>query len=239
VEPQNVAGVILETYQGGSASFAPAAYMTSLREWCTGHKALLVCDEVQAGFGRTGTMWGFEHYGIVPDLACFGKGISSSLPISAVAGQPDVMDLFPAGSMTSTHTGNPVCCAAALASIDLVVKEKLAENARKVGDVLLRRLREVQAKFPAIGLVDGKGLVAGVACVKPGTKEPDADLAWDIVQRSIEKGVLMFSPVGYGGGTVKIAPPLVITEDAVLESCAALEEAFQEALAPQPAVAQA
>ena len=239
VEPQNVAGVILETYQGGRASFAPPAYMKSLREWCSGHKALLVCDEVQAGFGRTGTMWGFEHYGIVPDLTCFGKGISSSLPISAVAGRPDVMDLFPAGSMTSTHTGNPVCCAAALASIDLVVKENLVENARKMGDVLLKRLREIQARFPAVGFVDGKGLVAGVACVKPGSKEPDVDLAWDIVQRSIEKGVLMFSPVGYGGGTVKIAPPLVITEEAVLESCAALEEAIQEALAPQPAVAQA
>jgi 4-aminobutyrate aminotransferase-like enzyme len=239
VEPQNVAGVILETYQGGSASFAPPAYMKSLREWCTGHKALLVCDEVQAGFGRTGTMWGFEHYGIVPDLTCFGKGISSSLPISAVAGRRDVMDLFPAGSMTSTHTGNPICCAAALASIDLVIKENLVENARKVGDVMLNRLREMKAKFPAIGCVDGKGLVAGVACVKPGTKEPDADLAWDIVQRSIEKGVLMFSPVGYGGGTVKISPPLVITEEAALDSCAAFEESIEEVLAAQPAVAKA
>ena len=102
-------------------------------QWCTGHKALLVCDEVQAGFGRTGTMWGFEHYGIVPDLATFGKGISSSLPLAAVAGRPDVMDLHPAGSMTSTHTGNPVCCAAALASIDLVVNENLADNARAHG----------------------------------------------------------------------------------------------------------
>jgi 4-aminobutyrate aminotransferase/diaminobutyrate-pyruvate transaminase/4-aminobutyrate aminotransferase/(S)-3-amino-2-methylpropionate transaminase len=110
-------------------------------------------------------MWGFEHYGIVPDLVCFGKGISSSLPISAVGGRPDIMDQFPAGSMTSTHTGNPVCCAAALASIDIVVNENLAENARRTGDVLLRRLREMQSKFPAIGWVDGKGLVAGVACV--------------------------------------------------------------------------
>src|SRR5499427_7352613 len=87
VEPPDVAGVILETYQGGSAAFAPAQYMRELREWCTGHKALLVCDEVQAGFGRTGAMWGFEHYGIVPDLTTWGKGISSSVPISAVAGR--------------------------------------------------------------------------------------------------------------------------------------------------------
>jgi 4-aminobutyrate aminotransferase / (S)-3-amino-2-methylpropionate transaminase / 5-aminovalerate transaminase len=231
VEPQNVAGVILETYQGGSAAFAPPEYMKALRQWCTGHKALLVCDEVQAGFGRTGTMWGFEHYGIVPDLATFGKGISSSLPLSAVAGRPDVMDLHPAGSMTSTHTGNPVCCAAALASIDLVVNENLAENARKMGGLLHEKLRALKQRFPQIGSVDGKGLVAGLACVAPGKKDPDGDLAFDVVERCLEKGVLMFSPVGFGGGTVKIAPPLVIHEAAILESLAVLEEAFAEAIA--------
>ena len=198
VEPRDVAGVILETYQGGSAAFAPVEYMQSMREWCTRHQALLVCDEVQAGFGRTGTLWGFEHYGIVPDLALFGKGMSSSLPISAVAGRPDVMDLYPPGSMTSTHTGNPVCCAAALASIDLVLKENLAGNARDVGAILHARLRALQSKFPQIERVDGKGLVAGVTCV-------DGDLAWNVVERCVEKGVLMFSPVGFGGRTVKIS----------------------------------
>ncbi len=237
VEPQNVAGVMLETYQGGSAAFAPKPYMEALRQWCTGHKALLVCDEVQAGFGRTGTLWGFEHYGVVPDLALFGKGISSSLPLAAVAGRPDVMDLHPPGSMTSTHTGNPVCCAAALASIDLVLRENLAENARTIGAQMHDRLQALQRKIPQIGKVEGKGLVAGVACVIPGTKEPDGDLAWDVVRRSIEKGVLMFSPVGLGGGTVKISPPLVITREAVDDSVAALEEAFLEAVGAQAAVA--
>src|SRR5579864_707568 len=237
VEPNTVAGVILETYQGGSAAFAPPAYMRSLREWCTGHKTLLVLDEVQAGFGRTGTLWGFEHYGIVPDVACFGKGISGSLPLAAVAGRPDVMDLHPSGSMTSTHTGNPVCCAAALASIDLVLKENLAENARTVGGVLHEKLRELQSHYRQIGSVDGKGLVAGMACVLPGGKEPDPDLAWDVVRRSVEKGVLMFSPVGLGGGTVKISPPLVITQAAIEDSVAALEEAFAEALVAHTAVA--
>src|SRR5579885_277066 len=196
VEPQNVAGVILETYQGGSAAFAPPAYMQALRQWCNGHKTLLICDEVQAGFGRTGTLWGFEHYGIVPDLALFGKGISSSLPLSAVAGRPDVMDLFPPGSMTST-----------------------------------------QSRHPQIGAVDGKGLVAGVACVVPGGKEPDGDLAWEVVRLCMEKGLLMFSPVGLGGGTVKISPPLVITEDAIAESVGVLEEALSEAVGAQAAVA--
>ena len=237
VEPRDVAGVILETYQGGNAAFAPAAYIQALRQWCTSHHALLVFDEVQAGFGRTGTLWGFEHYGVVPDLALFGKGMSSSLPISAVAGRPDVMDLHPAGSMTSTHTGNPVCCAAALASIELVVSEKLAENARQMGVVLHGRLGALQTRFPQIGHVYGKGLVAGIACVAPGTKEPDGDLAWVVVERCLERGVLMFSPVGFGGGTVKIAPPLVITEAAILESVAVLEEVFAEATSKKTKVA--
>jgi 4-aminobutyrate aminotransferase-like enzyme len=228
VAARDVAGVILETYQGGSAAFAPAEYMQALRRWCTAHDALLVCDEVQAGFGRTGRLWGFEHYGVVPDLALFGKGMSSSLPISAVAGRPDVMDLHPAGSMTSTHTGNPVCCAAALASIELVLTEDLAGNARCMGEVLHARLRAMQSRFPQIGSVDGKGLVAGVACVLPGTQSPDGELAWQVVERSVEKGVLMFSPVGLGGGTVKICPPLVIHEAAIRESVGALEEAFEE-----------
>jgi 4-aminobutyrate aminotransferase/diaminobutyrate-pyruvate transaminase/4-aminobutyrate aminotransferase/(S)-3-amino-2-methylpropionate transaminase len=228
VDPQNVAGVILETYQGGSAAFAPVPYMQSLREWCNRYNALLVCDEVQAGFGRTGTMFGFEHYGIVPDLTTFGKGISSSLPLAAVAGRPDIMDLHPAGSMTSTHTGNPVCCAAALASIDVVVKDDLPGNACRMGAIMHNELRRLQSRFPQIGCVDGKGLVAGVAVVKPGTKEPDGELTWNVIERCLEKGVLLFSPVGFGGATVKICPPLVINEAAVRESVAVLEEAFTE-----------
>jgi len=237
VEPHNVAGVILETYQGGSAAFAPTDYMHALRQWCTSHHALLVCDEVQAGFGRTGTLWGFEHYGIVPDLALFGKGMSSSLPISAVAGRPDILDLQPAGSMTSTHTGNPVCCAAALASIELVISENLAGNALRMGAVLHERLRALEERFPQIGSVDGKGLVAGVACVAPGTTAPDGDLAWDVVQRCVEKGLLMFSPVGVGGATVKISPPLVIHHAAILESVSVLEETFAEVISQRAAAA--
>jgi 4-aminobutyrate aminotransferase/(S)-3-amino-2-methylpropionate transaminase len=233
----DVAGVILETYQGGSASFAPLEYMKQLRDWCTGQRALLVCDEVQAGFGRTGTMWGFEHYGIVPDLSTWGKGVSSSLPLAFVAGRPDVMDLFPPGSMTSTHTGNPICCAAALASIDLVIRENLADNSAKMGVRLHEHLRKMAEQHSAIGWVDGKGLVAGIACIRPGTMEPNGDLAFDIVRRSVEKGLLMFSPVGYGGGTVKISPPLTITAEAIDESCSVLEECFAEALAKREAVA--
>jgi 4-aminobutyrate aminotransferase / (S)-3-amino-2-methylpropionate transaminase / 5-aminovalerate transaminase len=230
VEPANVAGVILETYQGGSAAFAPAQYMRDLRQWCDGRRALLICDEIQAGFGRTGTLWGFEHYGIVPDLAVFGKGISGSLPMAAVAGRPDVLDQYPPLSMTSSHAGNPVCCAAALASVNLIVNERLADRARDTGAVLHRKLGEIASRYPQIGSVAGKGLVAGLHCVRPGTTEPDGDLAFDVVRRAMQKGVLMFAPVGVGGATVKISPPLIIPEDAVVESVDALEEAFAEAV---------
>jgi 4-aminobutyrate aminotransferase/(S)-3-amino-2-methylpropionate transaminase len=237
VESHSVAGVVMETYQGGSAAFAPVSYMQSLRQWCTGKKALLVCDEIQAGFGRTGTLWGFEQYGIVPDLAVFGKGISGSLPLAAVAGRPDVLDLYPPLSMTSSHAGNPVCCAAALASIDLILNEKLADRSAETGAVLHRRLNALAARYPHIGYVAGKGLVAGLACVLPATTEPDSALAFDVVRRAMEKGVLMFAPVGVGMATVKISPPLVISVDAVDESCDALDEAFAEAVGARAAAA--
>ena len=230
VEPQNVAGVMLETYQGGSSAFAPEPYMQALRQWCTGHKSLLVCDEIQAGFGRTGTLWGFDQYKIVPDIAVFGKGISGSLPLAAVAGRPDVLDHYPPLSMTSSHAGNPVCCAAALASIDLVLNERLADRARDTGAVMHRKLNALAERFPQVARVDGKGLVAGLACVRPNSTEPDGDLAFEVVERAMRKGVLMFAPVGYGMATVKISPPLVIPESAIEESVDALEECFAEAI---------
>ena len=230
VEPEQVAGVVLETYQGGDAAFAPVEYMQQLRAWCDNHKALLVCDEVQAGFGRTGTMWGFEHYGIVPDLTTFGKGISSSLPIAAVAGRADIMDLHPAGSMTSTHSGNPVCCAAALASLEAILDEDMVGNAARVGQQLHSNLQDCAAEYEEIGAVMGKGMVAGVMMIDPSSGEPDGALAFDIVLRSVEKGLLMFSPVGKMGGTVKIAPPLTLTPEACDDSLSAFREALAEAV---------
>ncbi|MEX2303542.1 MAG: aspartate aminotransferase family protein [Bryobacterales bacterium] len=230
VKPDAVAGVLFETYQGGDAAFAPPEYIQKLRQWCDRHQALLVCDEVQAGFGRTGTLWGFEHYGILPDLALFGKGITSSLPLAAVAGRPDIMDLHPPGSMTSTHTGNPICCAAALGNIETILEEDLVGNARKMGELLHKHLREIAAQYPEIAAVMGRGLVAGVIMVDPQSGEPDGELAFDIVQRSIEKGLLLFSPVGFKGGTVKICPPLMITAEAIEDSMTAFREALTVAV---------
>lgn len=230
VAPRQVCGVILETYQGGTAAFAPVEYIRRLREWCTGHQALLIFDEVQAGFGRTGKLWGFEHYGVVPDLTTWGKGISSSLPIAAVAGRADLMDMPDPGSASSTHTGNPICCAAALANIELILKEDLAGNAARLERVLHEGLRAIQREFPEAGFLAGKGLVAGLACVDPQHRTPDGQLAHDIVWRAVEKGLLMFNPVGPQGCTIKICPPLVITEDAVREGCEVLRESFAEVL---------
>ena len=195
IQPDNVACVMTETYQGGGASFAPVEYIKKLRKWCNDHGALLAFDEVQAGFGRTGTFWGFEHYGVVPDLFCCGKAITSSMPLSAVIGRSEVMDIFAPATMTSTHTGNPICCAAALANIDIIEDEGLVEKARETGEVLHNSLQEIGEKYrDVVGAIHGKGLVAGVHMVKTGTEEPDGDLAFAIVEECIRRGLLMFSP---------------------------------------------
>jgi len=231
VEPENVAGVISETYQGVGPNFMPRLYAENLGNWCDKHHALLCFDEVQAGFGRCGRMWGFELYDVVPDLFCIGKGISSSLPISGVIGRQKVMDLYGPNEMTSTHSGNPLCCAAALANIEIIEKENLAENATKVGLVLHDELQKIKEQFSdVVGFAPAVGLVAGILMVKKDSREPDYELAWQVVNRCYRKGLLMFAPVGVGGGCVKIAPPLCITEDAVREALGVIRQAIGESL---------
>lgn len=232
VKAENVAGVMTETYPGGSAQFMPIEYAQALRKWCDKHDALLIMDEVQAGFGRTGKYWGFEHYGLVPDLICCGKGISSGMPLSCVIGANDVMDLYPPGSMTSTHTGNPVCAAAGLANLEVIEEEGLVENSAKMGAILLDELKRIGAKYGEyFGMIDGKGLVAAMQVIVPGGTEPNNGLAKLIVRGCIEKGLMLFNPVGFGGGSVKISPPLCITEEALLEGVSVLEESIDEVMA--------
>jgi len=232
VAPESVAGVITETYQGVGPDFLPVEYAQRLRRWCTEHGAVLIFDEVQAGFGRCGTLWGFEHYGVVPDLITCGKGITSSLPLSAVIGRSELMDVYDPGTMTSTHSGNPVCCRAALASVRAIVEGGLVENARRMEAVLMPGLLAIRRKYPdVIGCVHGKGLVAGLQCVLPGTRDPDHALAHRIIEEAYRKGLLLFAPVGVGGGCVKISPPLCITAEAVRDGLSALDEACREAIA--------
>jgi 4-aminobutyrate aminotransferase-like enzyme len=224
--PNQVAGVIMETYQGVGPDFAPVNYVRALAEWCRAHEVALVFDEVQAGFGRTGRFWGFEHYGVAPDVICCGKGISSSLPLSAVIGRPEIMDQFPPGSMTSTHTGNPVCVAAALASLRKIANEDLTGNAARLEEPLLAGLRAIQTRHPAvIGHVSARGLVGGLQITMPKLKEPNPELAHAIVERCFHRGLLFFAPVGAWGQTVKIAPPLTLTREALDEGLAVLAAA--------------
>ena len=230
--PDSVAGVILETYQGAGPDFAPKAYVQDLAQWCQKNRVVLILDEVQAGFGRTGKFWAFEHYGVTPDVICCGKGISSSLPLSAVIGRETIMDQFAPGSMTSTHTGNPVCAAAALASLKKIVNESLTGNSERLGGILeggLEALRQRHAGV--IGHYSARGLVGGLQMVRTGKKEPDAALAHDVIERCFHKGLLLFAPVGAWGQTVKIAPPLTITEEPLREGLAVLGEALDEACA--------
>ena len=234
VQPKDIAGVMTESYQGIGPDFLPVEYAQKLAAFCREHEIVLAMDEVQAGFGRTGRMFCFEHYGIQPDLIACGKGISSSLPISAVIGRKDIMDIYAPGSMTSTHSASPLAVAAAIENLKLIQKEHLAERALQMGAILIPQLERIQRKYPRVlGCCHGKGLVAGIQVVKSGTKEPNPDLALQINVKCFQKGLLMFAPVGLAGECLKIAPPLTIAEDALRESITVFESAVDEVCAGQ------
>jgi 4-aminobutyrate aminotransferase-like enzyme len=231
VKPEEIAGVMSESYQGVGPDFMPVEYALKLEKFCRDNDIVLIMDEVQAGFGRTGKMFTFQHYGIKPDLIACGKGISSSLPISAVIGRADIMGIYTPGSMTSTHSGSPLCVAAAIENLKLILKEHLVENAEKMGKIMNPELERIQLKYPdRLGCFHGLGLVAGIQCVKPGTKTPDPETAVAINLKCLQRGLLMFAPVGIGGECLKIAPPLTITEEALRESLQVFEEACDEVL---------
>jgi 4-aminobutyrate aminotransferase-like enzyme len=225
VSPDDVCGVMSETYQGCNAVLMPPAYAQALRAWCDQHQAVLIFDEVQAGFGRTGEPFGFAHLGIVPDLVACGKGIAGGMPLSAVLGTQELMGLYGPGEMTSTHSANPICAAAALANLQIIRDEGLIENAARLAPALEQGLRRIQqAAGGRIGFISAVGLVGALQFTVPGTADPDADSAWEMVQRAVQKGVMLFAPVGVGGCAVKVNPPLVIGEDALREGLSVLEE---------------
>lgn len=229
---KRVCAVMIESYQGGIAGFYPVEYIQKLRQWCDDAGALFIDDEVQAGFGRTGKLFTIEHYGVNPDIICCGKGLSGGLPIAAVIGKSKFMDLYGPGEMTSTHSGHPLSCRAALTSIGIIEKKNLVANSAKMGEILHARLSDFQKQHSdIIGRVNGKGLLAALLIVEKGTKNPDHLLAFTIVEKCVQKGVMLYAPLGPGGGTIKINPPLVITEEALLEGLDAFTEAFKEARA--------
>ncbi len=231
LNPDDIAGVITESYQGVGPNFLPAEYARRLGQWCKANDVVLIMDEVQAGFGRTGKFYCWQHYDLQPDLICCGKGISSSLPISAVIGRNDIMDIYAPGSMTSTHSASPLPVAAAIANLKVLLRENLTEHAAEMGSILGPALDSLQAKYPRrIARSLHRGLVGGLLIVKDGSKEADPETALAINERCMQKGLLMFAPVGLGGGCIKIAPPLVTPRDALEEGIAVLQEAIAEIL---------
>jgi 4-aminobutyrate aminotransferase / (S)-3-amino-2-methylpropionate transaminase / 5-aminovalerate transaminase len=222
VNPKDVAGVIMEPYQGGVVSFAPVSYVKQLRDWCFQNEVLLMFDEVQSGCGRTGKMWAFEHYDVIPDLFSVGKGISGSLPLSVVVGKEEIMQQYGHGQMTTTHGGNTLCCAAAKANIEILQEEGLITNSKKIGSKMLDYLKSLE-KFTHVKRVCGKGLVAGIHIVdRDGI--PDGEKAHQYVRNIVSKGVLLFEPVGPGAATIKLCPPLCINKEALMEALAVITE---------------
>ncbi|MCK5468622.1 MAG: aspartate aminotransferase family protein, partial [Cyclobacteriaceae bacterium] len=231
IKPEEIAGVMTESYQGVGPDFFPDEYAQKLEAFCKEHDIVTIYDEVQAGFGRSGKMFTYEHYGVKPDLIACGKGISSSLPISAVIGRKDIMELYAPGSMTSTHSASPLPVVSAIENLKIIHNENLVEKAASLGKVLMPGLERIQKKYPdVLGCLQGRGLVAGIQAVKKGTKEPDPEMAQKINEKCFHKGLLMFAPVGIAGECIKIAPPLIITEEALKEGLLVLEEACDEIL---------
>lgn len=218
VAPENVCGVMSETFQGCNATLMPADYAQALRAWCDRHDALLIFDEVQAAFGRAGKAFGFQHLGIVPDLAACGKGISGGMPLAAVIGTEELMHQYGPGEMTSTHSANPVCAAAALANLEVIRRDGLIEHAAKMQPILREGMGRIAAASKGrIGRWDGVGLVGALQFTRPGTTQSDPDIAWEVVYRAYQRGLLLFAPVGVGGCAIKLCPPLVIPEEALRE----------------------
>ena len=229
VKPADVCGVMGETYQGCNACLIPAHYAQSLRKWCDANKALLIFDEVQAGFGRTGKPFGFMHTGIVPDLAACGKGISGGMPLSAVLGTDELMNMYGPGEMTSTHSANPICSAAALANLQVIKKDKLIENTAALAPLMAEGTKRIaKAAGGHIGHWDATGLVGCVQWTQPGTTTPQPELAWQMVWRAVKRGVMLFAPVGVGGCAIKLCPPLMVTKPALREGLKVVEEIAAE-----------
>ncbi len=223
----DLCGFMIETFQGWSAAFYPAPFIKALESFARDHGMLIAFDEMQAGFGRTGRLFGYMHYGVEPDILCCGKGASSSLPLSIVLGSREIMDLPEIGSMSSTHSANPIVCAAGLANMRYILEEGLVENSRALGGVFHEKLNAIRDSFPdIINYVLGNGLLAALH-FNDRKGNPLSDLATRVSEKAMKKGLLV---VHTGRETIKLAPPLTITEEALLEGIDVLTEGITECL---------
>lgn len=219
-----IAGIFVETFQGWCATPLPLAYVKRLREWADERDALLIFDEIQTGFGRTGRWFAHEHYDVKADLICIAKGVTSSLPLSAVLGPAEVLDILTPGEVTTTHAAHPLSCAAALANLQVLRDENLIEESARKGKLAKAALAELQSRFPKhIASVTGEGLMIAVHLTDPTTGVPSRELARDWVWAGVKHGIMLFQ---VNQATIKVVPPLVIPDDALLEGIDALGDAL-------------
>lgn len=230
LDGSRICGIFVESYIGWSSLFFPPDYIQALADYAKQHDSLLVFDEIQSGMGRTGTLFAYEHYGVEPDLICLGKGLSGSMPVSAVLGAASIMDLPETGSMSSTHSANPLGCAATLANITYIESHNLiAESARK-GEMMHLILDAMKREFPeSISHVFGKGLV-GALLFQNAEGNPNADLANRICHLAMERGVLL---VRTGRESIKLGPPLTIPDDALTEGLTVIRDCIGAAISEQ------
>jgi 4-aminobutyrate aminotransferase-like enzyme len=217
---------MLETFQGWGAIFYPKAFVKAVEKLCKTNDILLSFDEMQSGFGRTGKRFGFEHYEVKPDLICVGKGMGGGVPLSGVIGRGKIMDLPDVGSMSSTHSANPLVCAAGRAVLEELIEKELIQNAQIVGKTFRKSLEEIKAKFPSrISHVLGQGMIMAVLFYNKQTGDPDPTFASKVVERCMQKGLLL---VHTGRESIKLGPPLVINQEALLEGVEVFEHSIRE-----------
>jgi len=230
VGADRTAAVVIEPIQGEGGFVVPApGFLAALSAWCTAHGVLLVADEVQSGFARTGAMFACDHEGVVPDLVTTAKGIAGGLPLAGVTGRADVLDSVHAGGLGGTYGGNPLACAAALGAVATIEQLDLAGAARRIEAVMMPRLRALAEQHPAIGDVRGRGAMLAVELVEPGTTTPDAALAGRVSAACHSEGLVTLT-CGTFGNVLRFLPPLVIGEDLLADGLDVLVAAFAAAV---------
>ena len=223
----DLCGFMLETFQGWGAVFYPNEFVQELMIFAKENNMLVSFDEMQAGFGRTGKLFGYEHYKVEPDILCCGKGASSGLPLAIVLGSKEVMDLPDIGSMSSTHSANPLVCVAGHENLKAMFEDGLIDNSKKLGIIFHQKLNQIKDKYPNhLKYVFGKGLVAAIIFID---KEGNAlsGLCDKVAEKAFQKGLLI---VHTGRESIKLAPPLSINEEAMLEGLEVLEQCIKESI---------
>ncbi|TDE08124.1 4-aminobutyrate--2-oxoglutarate transaminase [Jiangella asiatica] len=225
VGAENLAAVVIEPIQGEGGFIVPApGFLPRLAEWAASAGVVFVADEVQSGFARTGRMFACEHEGVVPDLVVSAKGIAGGLPLSAVTGRAAIMDAPGPGSLGGTYGGNPLGCAAALATIDAIAADNLLDRARAIGTTMLDRLGRLRDDDPRIGDVRGRGAMVAVELVEPGTTTPDAAVAGRIAAAARARGLIVLT-CGTFGNVVRLLPPLSMPDILLAEGLDVLGDA--------------